>query len=136
MLIMKFQNFHFRNFSPKPCVIIKKIDGEWFKRHHIQFYCFYDSERKIMMMSWFSHFRVMNKNCNAGVYLYNCGYGRTVNDYLGPKSMKCAKIYRDYISRRLERTGQTHVIINPFQPYSRFLLRTFTTMCNMIYVLL
>ena len=20
----------------------------------------------------------MNKNCNAGVYLYNCGYGRTV----------------------------------------------------------
>ena len=38
----------------------------------------------------------MNKNCNAGVYLYNCDYGRTVNDYLGPKSMKYVKIYRDY----------------------------------------
>ena len=82
MLIMKFQNFHFRNFSPKPCVIIKKIDGEWFQRHHMEFYCFYDSERKIMIMSWFSHFRVMNKNCNAGVYLYNCGYGRTYCKWL------------------------------------------------------
>ena len=35
----------------------------------------------------------MNKNCNVGMYLYNCDYGRTVNDYLGPKSMKYVKIY-------------------------------------------
>ena len=43
----------------------------------------------------------MNKNCNAGVYLYNRGYGRTVNDYLDPKSMKYVKIYRGYINLKI-----------------------------------
>ena len=31
----------------------------------------------------------------------NCGYGRTVYDYLGPKSMKYVKIYRDYINLKI-----------------------------------